>query len=102
MSSRVGRRTLIRTALAASAGVSGVAAAAAIMSRYGLIPPDHGGLYGAGETITYSIADDTGAFEILGSELRVKDLGGVLTHEVTAEKTGFSKAVVPNIGLVVN
>lgn len=51
--SRVSRRTMIRTGLAAAAGASGLAAAAAIAARYGLVPPDHGGLFGVGETLTY-------------------------------------------------
>ncbi len=48
------RRKLITAGLAATAGASGLAAAARIAQRYGLIPPDHGGLYGVGETLTYA------------------------------------------------
>lgn len=48
------RRRLITTGLAATAGVGGLAAASRIAERYGLIPPDYGGLYGPGETLTYA------------------------------------------------
>ena len=48
------RRNLITAGLTAVAGASGLAVAARIARRYGLIPPDHGGLYGAGETLTYA------------------------------------------------
>jgi len=48
------RRRLIRSGLSAVAGVSGLAAAAVLAERYGLVPPDHGGLYGVGETLTYA------------------------------------------------
>ena len=48
------RRKLITTGLAATAGASGLAVATSLAHRYGLIPPDHGGLYGAGETLTYA------------------------------------------------
>jgi DMSO/TMAO reductase YedYZ molybdopterin-dependent catalytic subunit len=48
------RRKLITTGLAATAGASGLAVAARLAHRYGLIPPDHGGIYGAGETMTYA------------------------------------------------
>jgi DMSO/TMAO reductase YedYZ molybdopterin-dependent catalytic subunit len=48
------RRKLITTGLAATAGVSGLAAAAELARRHGLIPPDGGGLYGPGETLTYA------------------------------------------------
>jgi len=47
------RRRLIRTAVGAVAGASGLAAAATVAGRYGLIPPDGGGWYGPGETLTY-------------------------------------------------
>jgi DMSO/TMAO reductase YedYZ molybdopterin-dependent catalytic subunit len=51
--SDISRRKLIKTGLAAIAGVSGLGAAARIAQSYGLIPPDHRGLYGLGETLTY-------------------------------------------------
>jgi DMSO/TMAO reductase YedYZ molybdopterin-dependent catalytic subunit len=47
------RRKLITGGLVAVAGASGLAAAAKVAARYGLIPPDSGGIYGAGETLTY-------------------------------------------------
>ena len=52
--SRLSRRKLITTGLAATAGASGLAVAAKLADRYGLLPPDHGTLYGAGETLTYA------------------------------------------------
>ena len=52
--SNLSRRKLIATGLAATAGASGLAVAARLADRYGLIPPDHGILYGAGETLTYA------------------------------------------------
>jgi DMSO/TMAO reductase YedYZ molybdopterin-dependent catalytic subunit len=50
----VSRRKFITAGLAATAGVSGVAAAASLAKRYGLLPPDSGGIYGPGETLTYA------------------------------------------------
>jgi DMSO/TMAO reductase YedYZ molybdopterin-dependent catalytic subunit len=50
----ISRRKLITTGLAAAAGASGLAVAAKLADRYGLIPPDHGHLYGTGETLTYA------------------------------------------------
>jgi DMSO/TMAO reductase YedYZ molybdopterin-dependent catalytic subunit len=47
------RRKLVTTGLAA-AGLAGVGVAARLAERYGLIPPDHRGLYGPGETLTYA------------------------------------------------
>ena len=51
--SAVSRRKIITTGLAA-AGVAGVAGAAKIADACGIIPPDHGGIYGPGETLTYA------------------------------------------------
>ena len=50
----ISRRTLITTSIAAAAGASGLAAADVLAKRYGLIPPDDGGFYGPGETLTYA------------------------------------------------
>jgi DMSO/TMAO reductase YedYZ molybdopterin-dependent catalytic subunit len=52
--SQPSRRKLITTGLVAAAGASGLAAAARLAQRYGLVPPDGGGLYGPGETLTYA------------------------------------------------
>ena len=54
MSDVLSRRKLIKTGLAAAAGASGLGVAAVLAERYGLIPPDHGGIYGVGETLTYA------------------------------------------------
>jgi DMSO/TMAO reductase YedYZ molybdopterin-dependent catalytic subunit len=48
------RRKLITSGLAAAAGASGLVAAARLANRYDLIPPDSGGVYGIGETLTYA------------------------------------------------
>jgi DMSO/TMAO reductase YedYZ molybdopterin-dependent catalytic subunit len=48
------RRKFITTGLAATAGASGLAVAARVAERYGLIPPDHGGIYGPGKMLTYA------------------------------------------------
>jgi DMSO/TMAO reductase YedYZ molybdopterin-dependent catalytic subunit len=52
--SDLSRRKLILGGLAATAGVSGLAVAARIAEKHGLIPPDYGGIYGPGETLTYA------------------------------------------------
>lgn len=48
------RRTLLRTGLAATAGLAGLGAVARAAQSAGLIPPDHGGLWGPGQTLTYA------------------------------------------------
>ncbi len=54
MSDIISRRRLITGGLAAAAGVSGLAVGTRIASHYGLIPPDSGGIWGVGETLTYA------------------------------------------------
>jgi DMSO/TMAO reductase YedYZ molybdopterin-dependent catalytic subunit len=52
--SGVSRRALLKGGLGAVAGVSALAVAERLASAYGLVPPDGGGLYGPGETLTYA------------------------------------------------
>jgi DMSO/TMAO reductase YedYZ molybdopterin-dependent catalytic subunit len=52
--SQISRRKFLTSGLAAGAGVSGLAVAAQLAKRYGLVPPDSGGIYGPGETLTYA------------------------------------------------
>jgi DMSO/TMAO reductase YedYZ molybdopterin-dependent catalytic subunit len=51
---QVTRRKLITAGVVGAAGASGLAGAVRVADRYGLIPPDHGGIYGIGETLTYA------------------------------------------------
>jgi DMSO/TMAO reductase YedYZ molybdopterin-dependent catalytic subunit len=50
----ISRRKLITGGVAATAGVAGLTAAARVAQHYGLIPPDHRGIYGPGQTLTYA------------------------------------------------
>jgi DMSO/TMAO reductase YedYZ molybdopterin-dependent catalytic subunit len=52
--SGMSRRKLIVGGVAAAAGLSGLVAADRVARRYGLIPPDGGGCFGPGETLTYA------------------------------------------------
>jgi DMSO/TMAO reductase YedYZ molybdopterin-dependent catalytic subunit len=53
-SRKLSRRKLISTGLAATAGAVGLGVAAHLAQKYGLVPPDHRGIYGLGETLTYA------------------------------------------------
>jgi DMSO/TMAO reductase YedYZ molybdopterin-dependent catalytic subunit len=50
----ISRRQLMTTGLVATAGLAGVTVAGRAARRYGLIPPDHCGVFGPGETLTYA------------------------------------------------
>lgn len=52
--SKISRRKFVTGGLAVAAGASGLAVAAGMAKRYGLVPPDSGGIYGPGETLTYA------------------------------------------------
>ena len=52
--SAISRRSMITRGLAAAAGLSGLAIAERVADRYGLVPPDRGGIYGPGATLTYA------------------------------------------------
>lgn len=52
--SKISRRAMISTGIAAAAGLSGIAVADRLSRKYGLIPPDCGGVYGPGGTLTYA------------------------------------------------
>jgi len=51
---QISRRKLITGGLAVAAGASGIAVAARLARRSGLIPPDASVRYGTGETLTYA------------------------------------------------
>jgi DMSO/TMAO reductase YedYZ molybdopterin-dependent catalytic subunit len=48
------RRRFLEGGLAAAAGAAGLAGAVRVARQLALIPPDHGGFYGPGETLTYA------------------------------------------------
>jgi DMSO/TMAO reductase YedYZ molybdopterin-dependent catalytic subunit len=52
--SKLTRRQLITAGALTVAGAGGLAVAARIARRYGLVPPDSGGVYGPGATLTYA------------------------------------------------
>jgi DMSO/TMAO reductase YedYZ molybdopterin-dependent catalytic subunit len=54
MSGLITRRSLVTAGLTTAAGAAGLGAAIHFAGRYALIPPDHGGIIGVGETLTYS------------------------------------------------
>jgi DMSO/TMAO reductase YedYZ molybdopterin-dependent catalytic subunit len=96
--SNISRRKLITTGVAATAGVAGLATAAHIARRYGLIPPDHQGFFGPGETLTYAaqriLTRHTLAREFPRSMISEKPFGNEVAPPSDAFKhhqaTGFS------------
>jgi DMSO/TMAO reductase YedYZ molybdopterin-dependent catalytic subunit len=54
LSNSFSRRKLITAGFTAAGGAAGLAVAARLAHRYGLIPPDWSGVYGPGETLSYA------------------------------------------------
>ncbi len=77
MIERFTRRKLIRMGLASAAAASGLGVAAALADRFGLIPPDHGGIYGVGETLTYATQRLLMARHPLAREFKRGDISAV-------------------------
>jgi DMSO/TMAO reductase YedYZ molybdopterin-dependent catalytic subunit len=49
------RRKLVTSGLVAAAGIAGLDVAARIADKYGFLAPDHNGILGAGEALTYGV-----------------------------------------------
>jgi len=77
MSGLITRRKLIRSGIAAAATAAGLGTAAELANRYGLIPPDWGGIYGAGETLTYASQRMLMSFGSLAREFNRSDISKV-------------------------
>ena len=82
--STISRRKLIITGLTATAGAGGVAVATRLAQRYCLIPPDHRGIFGPGETLTYA------AQRILGRHSPAREFS-----RSQISKTPFANTVAP-------
>jgi DMSO/TMAO reductase YedYZ molybdopterin-dependent catalytic subunit len=98
------RRKLISAGLGVTAGATGLAAASMLARRYGLIPPDGGGLYGPGETLTYAaqrlLTRHSLAREFAPSQISkppfanaVDPLGGAFQHLQEGAFAGWRLAV---------
>ena len=86
----ISRRKLLTGGLAVT-GVAGLAAASRIAARYGLVPPDGGGLFGPGETLTFAahrlLVGDTPAREFPRNMISAKPFA----NEVAPKKEAFLK-----------
>ncbi len=74
----ISRRKLLTTGLVAAAGAYGLETVARLADRYALIPPDHGGIYGAGETLTYAAQRLLMAHHSLAREFNRSEISRVI------------------------
>jgi DMSO/TMAO reductase YedYZ molybdopterin-dependent catalytic subunit len=87
MSENLSRRKLLKTGLAAAAGISGLAVAAKIAGHYGLIPPDSGGIWGPGETLTYAMQRLLTAHHSMAREFNRSEVSKVIPVSGPQPKT---------------
>ncbi len=71
------RRTFIRAGLATAAGASGLGSAIYLGDRYGLIPPDHAGILGVGNTLTYAAQRLLTSAQPLAREFKRSDISKI-------------------------
>lgn len=74
----ISRRKLITSGIAAATGAVGLGVAARLAEQYGLIPPDHSGIYGAGETLTYAALRLLMSHHSLAREFNRSDISKVI------------------------
>ena len=89
--SDVSRRKFIVTGLAATAGATGLGLVAHLARKYGLIPPDHGGLYGPGETLTYASMQLLGRHSLAREFSRTQISERPLANEVAPFSEEFKR-----------
>jgi hypothetical protein len=87
MSDMVSRRALISRGLAAAVGISGLAVTSPLASGYGLIPPDSGGIWGIGETLTYATQRLLMSHHSLAREFSRSDVSRVIPVSGDPPKT---------------
>jgi DMSO/TMAO reductase YedYZ molybdopterin-dependent catalytic subunit len=92
------RRKLIKTGLSAGAAIAGVGVAAGLAKNYGLIPPDHAGIWGVGETLNYAsyrlLTNHSMAREFARSEISATPLA----NEIPPLSEAFKKLQAGGFG----
>src|SRR5260370_10130384 len=91
----VSRRKLITSGVAAAAGACGFGVAARLAGRYGLIPPDYGGIYGAGETLPYAAQRVLMSGHSLAREFNRTDISKVFSFNGVIPANASYQAFLP-------
>ncbi len=96
MSKLISRRKLITTGLTTAAGASGLAMAVRLADRYSLIPPDHGGIFGIGETLTYAAQRILTSGQSLAREFDHSQISKVARVNGLPPESGTYKGLLAN------
>jgi len=87
MSGSLSRRKWIKAGVTTAAGVAGLGVAAKIADHYGLIPPDWGGVWGPGETLTYAAQRMLMSFHSMAREFNRSEISKVVPVSGPQPKT---------------
>lgn len=77
MRSKLSRRKFLGAALTGAAGIAGLEAAARVADHYGILAPDHEGLLGLGEALTYGSQRLLMSQHSVAREFRPSDISAV-------------------------
>jgi DMSO/TMAO reductase YedYZ molybdopterin-dependent catalytic subunit len=83
----ISRRKLMTAGLATAGGAAGLTVAARLADRFGLIPPDWGGVWGPGETLTYATQHILTSGHSLAREFSRSEVSKVAPVSGTRPKT---------------
>jgi len=108
--SKISRRALIAGGAGVAASAAGLAVAAKLAARHGLLPPDSGGVYGPGETLTYAaqrlLTRHSLAREFSRSQISAKPLANEVAplgdEFGRLQKSGFTEWRLAVDGMVAN
>lgn len=87
MSGLLSRRRWLTAGLGTAGGALGLTAAVRVADRYGLIPPDWGGIWGPGETLTYACQRALVSQHAMAREFKRSEVSKVAPVSGKAPKT---------------
>jgi len=96
MSRLITRRGLLTTGLSALGGAAGIGGSLYAASRNGLIPPDHQGIFGIGETLTYASQRLLVSKQALAREFDRSDISAAPQINGTAPESDVYQQLLSN------
>ena len=90
------RRSVIVSGLTVAAGAGGLSGTIRLADRYGLIPPDHQGPFGVGETLTYASQRLLMGQHVLAREFSRSDISSVVPVNGRPPKTDAYQRLLAN------
>jgi len=96
MKELITRRKLITSGLVTAAGIAGFASAAGMADKYGFLAPDHQGILGAGEALTYGVQRILMSRHSLAREFDRSQISKIIPVNGEPPKTGTYQRLLAN------